>query len=313
MLLRVAIDPEGLQPGQSGRGAGRHFLNELAQRSVLLHEPGGLVHLRAALAEHGHDTLNKVIETLLTYQGRSEEVSDASPGLANISSLGDLQPWRGRAHLLLLADYKDAILRDEGDWDDPEFCALDAASDSAAVAAVSRQWNTVLESGTKREAVWKGYFKPLAERCRHVVVIERELGHVLYDDILKRQRTPHHKPGGPAWFLQRLAGAGVRRVSIATSGARIRDKGFSSDVVAEAIQEWSRENDWSLVINMKLIGGQFQHERLLSFDGWAGFQIHQGLQTFDHPELKEDAVLTAQAQLAPRIQTEFDRLARRAR
>lgn len=313
MLLRVAIDPEGLEPGQSGRGIGRAFLNELAQRSVLVHEPGGLRELKVALAEHGHDTLNKVIESLLVHQGRSEEVLGSVTGLVDVSSLSDLQPWRGKAQLLLLADYKDAVLRDEGGPGDPEFCAFDAASDSAAVEALSARWNTVVERGAKREVVWKQVFKPFAERSRHVVVIERELGHVLYDDILTRRRNADHKPGGPAWFLQRLAASGVQRVSIATSEARIKEKHFLRDEVITTICDWPREQGWPLTVDMKLVAGGFQHQRLLAFVGWAGFQIHQGLQTFDTLALKEDATLVAQVALAVRVRNEFDQLARRAR
>ena len=313
MLLRVAIDPEGLEPGQSGRGIGRAFLNELAQRSVLVHEPGGLRQARSALAEHGHDTLNKVIESLLLHPGRSERLSNDVPGLERVGSLSDLRLWQGKAQLLLLADYRDAVLREEGGSDDPEFCAFDAASDSAAVEALSQRWNTVIDRGTKREVVWKQVFKPLAERCPHVYVIERELGHVLYDDILKRRQRPQTKPGGPAWFLQRLAGAGVKRVSIATSEARVRERHFLPDDVMTTIHDWPGEQGWPLTIDMKLVAGDFQHQRLLAFDGWAGLQIHQGLQTFDYSELKEDAALVAQVALGPRIRNEFDQLARRAR
>lgn len=313
MLLRVAMDPEGFEPGQSGRGVGRAFLNELAQRSILVHEADGLHELRSALAEHGHDTLTRVVESLLGNAQRHEALPHDVTAIESVGSLNDLRSWRGKVQLILLADYKDAVLREEGGPDDPEFCAFDAASDSAAVEALSQQWSTVLDRGTKREVVWKKVFAPFADRCRCVYVIERELGHVLYDDILQSRRRPGNSPSGPAWFLRRLAGAGVARVSVATSEARIREKHFSPDEVMTTVRDWAAEQNWSMVVDLKMVDGDFQHQRLLAFDGWAGFHIHQGLQTFDYSELKEDATLVAQVALASRIRREFGHLARRAR
>lgn len=313
MLLRVAIDPEGLEPGQSGRGIGRAFLKDLAQRSVLVHDAGGLQELRAALAEHGHDTLNQVVQALLGFRGRTEELPPEVSKLVEVTSVGDLDAWQGKANLILLAAYKYDVLRDECDANDPEFCAFDMASDSEAVAALDERWRTVVDRGAKREAVWKQVFKPIAERCQNVVVIERELGHVLYDDIIKRRRTSHLAPGGPAWFIQRLAGAGVQRVRIATSESKVTGKRFDPDEVIATIRDWLTEQESTLKVEMKFVAGDFQHQRLVAFEGWAGFQIHQGLQTFDHSTLKEDATLVGQVDLDGRTRAEFERLARRAR
>lgn len=315
MLLRVAIDPEGLEPGQSGRGIGRAFLNELSQRSIVVCEPGGLRPLKDALAVHGQHTLNTVVLELLR-NGRVEELSVAVPGLADLHSLSDVRPWKGKARLLVLADVKEAVLRDEGALDDPELCAFETAGDSVAIGELSKRWNTYLQRGTKREKVWKDVFEPFAQRRPDVVIIEREFGHVLYKDISPQQRG-HGDPRrfkGPAWFLRRLNAAGVRRVAIATSGRRVREELRSPpDVVAAAIRDWPKSQGWPLRLDLHLIAGDFEHQRLLAFEGWAGCQLHQGLQTFDGTELKEGCSLSMQFELAGHVSREFKQIVRRAR
>lgn len=314
MLLRVAIDPEGLEPGQSGRGIGRAFLTELTKRSVVVCERDGLRPLKDALAAHGHHTLNAAVEVLLS-RGCVEELSEEVPRLAEVASLSDLQRWKGKARLLLLADVKDAVLRDEGGLADPEFCAFENAGDSDAVLELSERWNTYVERGTKREKVWKDVFEPFAQRKPDVVVIERELGHVLYDDIVLQSRgqSDPRRLKGPAWFLRRLEAAGVRRVSIATSERRVRNEsGSPPEVVAAAIRDWPASQGWSLRIDLRLIGGDFEHQRLLAFEGWAGCQLHQGLQTFDGAELKEGCSLSMQTELALHARRAFDQIVRRA-
>ncbi|MGJ7441047.1 hypothetical protein [Aquipuribacter sp. MA13-6] len=313
MLLRVGIDPAGLEQSPTARSIGRAFLAELANRSVLIHENGGRARLLAALKTHGNDSLNRVVELLLSARSRSEELPAGVPGLDSVVSLGDLTRWKGRAHLVLLTESKVAAFQREGGSENPELAAFNSAADSLAVETLAKRWDSSLEMGVDRDWVWERHFKPFAKRCREVYVVERELGHVLFDDILAKRRNPRLTEGGPAWFIHRLAEAGVRRVHIATSEARVRDKGFAAGAVLQTIKEWPQSQGWALEVDLALVPGAFQHQREFSFEGWAGFSVHNGLQTFDNIKLSEQAELKAVSPLAERVHRKFDQLKMKAR
>ena len=310
MLLRIGLDAEGLEPGESGQSVSRRFLRDLAERGILVLEPGGLAQLQAALAAHGPATLAQVIETMLSSSQRHERLTTSLVRLSDLASADDLLLWRAHADLLLLARYRAEELA-ESTESKPEISTFDRASDSDAIEGIDRLWDAVLPAGTGRDTVWDRHFQPLAARTERVFIIERELGHVLYDDIVRARRDPSIRPRGAAWFLTRLHAAGVRWIHIATSAAKIKAKHLSVDEVQQALADWAEEKLPSSTVQWAVPDGDFPHARWISFDGWAGFDIHQGVQTFDGPALKEGLSLRAQCLLGPQTRKHFHRLHKR--
>jgi hypothetical protein len=178
----------------------------------------------------------------------------------------------------------------------PELATLDTAADSLAFERLNRQWQRAFPAGTRREEVWTQIFAPLAEHTSHVYVVDGYFA----ADLLRGMERPHIKAGG-GWFLARLAGTSVGRIHIACSTRPFREKGLDArEVHAQIASSFSRFNT-GMSLDLRMVDRRFSHGRRVSFDGWAGFELHRGLASFDGDKLAEIVSLTASLELATEV------------
>jgi hypothetical protein len=313
MLLRVAIDPyAGLEVAEGKHRPGRLLARHLRERCLLVADSGqSLAELLDAFRRGGSVELAAVIEQLANHRYRPAVVpKDAPPpvSVSDIDRVEDVATWREIAHLLLLSQLRiDEIGHDTVD---PEVSTMREAHNSDAFDEVESRWAWTASAGTSRDEIWAKTFGPLAAEATHLYLIDGFLLQNLYERMRKPPRDRAIKKG-VEWFAGKVARSRVQYVNVLGTN-RSLPYGVDAEQVESAVQEWwSREFGPKPKLDVRLISGDFPHGRRIAFDGWAGYELHKGLSTFDSARVDETVTLHASLALAHEVRAEYRLLAAR--
>jgi hypothetical protein len=138
-----------------------------------------------------------------------------------------------------------------------------------------------------------------------VYIVDRYFAKNFYERLCDGTRSV--KTSGAGWFLTHLARSGVRTLHIASSARELRERD-DADVVQAAITKWFNTLSHSAELDLQIVAGNFRHRRSLAFDGYAAFELHNGLDSFDGATVPEEMTLTAQAGTAPKVASAFEQL-----
>ncbi|WP_156024791.1 hypothetical protein [Smaragdicoccus niigatensis] len=172
------------------------------------------------------------------------------------------------------------------------------------MADLLEKWHGFIPKGTNRESIWNQRFAPLAAQTRSVYILDHYAAANFADEL---RGAPGSSIKGPAWFLGHLARTKVKRIHLACSSQPIEQKNMTVAQASELLTRWMRDRNPRIELRLHF-ERYFDHGRRVAFDGWAGFGIHNGLATFDHPELTEMLELHADAPLAQAVAAEVLRI-----
>jgi hypothetical protein len=306
MLLNVGIDPTaGAELADGLKGPGPSLIRYLRERCMLVVESDAAAGELQRAFQHTVSTevAEAVMQLLQHRRVRSSPV--ATPvALKDLESLDEIESWRGFADLLLLAQWRLEYLDPQATPADPEIATLREAMNSDAVARVNDEWDRPVRSGESREDVWRQRFQPFARHSDNAYVIDGYLA----AELARRLKAPGKVKSGGEWFLTRLAGTRVKRVHIATSSRPVLSDGRSVEEVHHLISTWFNSLGSGTELRLRIVDGNFDHGRRIAFAGFAGFDIHKGLATFDGSRITEIMGMNASRALADEVVREFARI-----
>ena len=108
--------------------------------------------------------------------------------------------------------------------------------------------------------------------------------------------------------MNRLANTRVKRVYIATSSRPVLSDRRSVEDVHHLILSWFNSLGSGTELRLHIVDGNFDHGRRVAFEGFAGFDIHKGLATFDDSRISESMGMNASRALADEVVREFTRI-----
>ncbi|QVT81184.1 hypothetical protein ENKNEFLB_03592 [Nocardioides aquaticus] len=231
--------------------------------------------------------------------------------LDQINDLTDLATWRDLVDLVLLADYRaDALSELEGDLG-PEFATFRDALNSRAVNDLSDRWERHAAAGERREDIWREVFNPIAKHSSTVCITDGYAAKNLYAALVREPAKTYQV--GPQWFLTRVANTRVKSVHLACSADTIRTlPGGSLDEVVATISRWFTAQGTGTELTLHLVPGTFKHGRRIVFDDWVGFDLHNGMASFERPRIAEEVDLHPSTDLGRHGRKEFDYLVKDA-
>lgn len=303
MLLRVAVDPEApLDIG--GRGPGPLLIRYLRDRCVLVFDSDvSRAHLARSLVELPAE-LRQVVLGLL--DRRAETVPDTGPvPLQDLTEVAEVVTWAELADVLLLAEFRASALDEEGAALRPEYATFRDALHTSAFDNLADRWERHAPMGTSREELWNEVFAPFANRGPSVYITDGYAAKNLHAALSVGRRR--HQTG-PQWFLGHLARSKVRTVHLACSSDVIAAARVRPDDAHTVITKWFDGLGSGTRLHLHLRPGRFKHNRRIVFDGWAGFEIGNGMASFEFPSLKEEIELNASVALGACGRAEFQTL-----
>ena len=304
MLLRVGIDPDAPED-LGGTGPGPLVLRYLRERCVLVSDSSAA---RASLIErlsHGPQELRQALSLLLSSPSRCVDRVGPLP-IDQITEPEDVSSWIGVADLLLLAQYRADALAETGALLDPECSTFTGAANTRAFDLMFSSWERHAPVGESREVLWKEVFGPIAQHTETVYITDRYAAKSLADALRANARAKHQS--GPQWFLSRLARTHVKTIHLASSEREVRNARLDPQDSKELIQRWFSGMSTGTTLEVHLVEGDFKHGRRILFDGWVGFDVHNGLQSFENVRPEEEVDLNASASLGREGRLEFARL-----
>lgn len=311
VLLKVGIDPEaGLELAEGVKGPGRILVRRLTERCVLVAESGASARqLQEAFRYARSAELSQVIALLIKTR---LELPDGRGGsslpvpIRRIESAQDVASWRDLADLLLISKLRAEWLDLQGGSTTPEVANLREALNADAFERIESDWRRTVPVGENRETVWRDVFAPLAARTVRVYIVDGYLATNLYRSLNAGARGG--VKSGAEWFLGHLARSNVRTIHVACSERHVRSGHYDPVHVRDVIDRWFRGTGSGTDLDLRIVGGTFPHTRRVAFDGWAGFELHKGLASFEGAKLTEIATLNASLDLANEVQEEFQDL-----
>lgn len=304
MFLRVALDPDaGPEILQSrSRIPGAILVRYLRERCLIsLDAQTSVGSILSSLDGPGLTELRAVFVELL--QSRSVRYPDVTAvPIGDCETAEQTATWSELADLLLLAAYRmDEIDPRRASRLRPELSTLGDMLHTDTAAMVDELWAQFVAAGTSRERAWATVFEPFARTATRVVVIDAYAAIGIYRG-LNAGRGRHHD-GGPVWFLQHLHRSRIREIRLFSSSRAL--DGHRADAVAERIHGWwSGLGGGGARLRLHLVDGDFDHARRLAFEGWAGFELHKGLASFDAPRLREGITIAPSLALAHQVQAQ---------
>jgi hypothetical protein len=203
--------------------------------------------------------------------------------------------------LLLISNLRAELLDLTEEATIPEVASLREALNADVFAHIESQWNRSIPAGTKRENVWQDVFAPLAVRSTRVYLIDGYLAANLYRGLTATERR--RAKSGAEWFLGHLARTSVRFIHLACSKQSLGR--LDPERVRETITEWFARLDSGTALDLRIVEGTFPHSRRIAFDGWAGFELHKGIESFDRPNITEQVTLNASIELANNVPADY--------
>ena len=304
MLLRVGIDPDAPED-LGGPGPGPLVMRYLRERCVLVAESAAA---RASLIErlsHGPQELQQALSLLLSSSSRCVDRVGPLP-IDQITEPKDVSSWTGVADLLLLAQYRAEALAETGALLDPECSTFTGAANTRAFDLMSSRWERHAPAGESREVLWNEVFGPIAQHTDTVYITDRYAVKSLAVTLRGNARARHQS--GPQWFLSRAARTRVKTIHLASSEREVRGGRLDPQGSRESIQRWFNAMSTGTTLKVHLVEGDFKHGRRILFDGWVGFDVHNGLDSFADVELREEVDLNASVSLGREGRLEFERL-----
>lgn len=303
MLLRVAVDPDApLDLG--GRLPGGLLVRYLRDRCVLVFESD---ESRAALARSSLELpieLRQVVLGLLDRRTETMRRQGTVP-LQDLTEASQVATWQELADLLLLAEVRASALDEHSGDLQPEYTTFRDALHARAFDTLADRWQRHAQMGTDREQLWSEVFAPLAARGPTVYITDRYAAWNLYQALTYPAESGRAKRGAQ-WFLGRLARTRVGVVHLACSADVVVNHGVQTPEVESVIQCWFDRQQTGTRLELHLKRGQFKHNRRIVFDGWAGFEIGNGMSSFDRPQLQEEIELNASVALGSDGRGEFN-------
>jgi hypothetical protein len=304
VLVKLGIDPDaGTELAEGSRQPGPLFLRFVMERCLLVAESQeAAAGLLRAFQAGGSVELAQAFALLV--QSHLELAPPPAPvPIEQIANIDEVHSWGGLVDLLVLANYRFACLDEAAAGNAPEFTTLRDALNTVVVDQANAMWNGYLVAGQDRETVWRERFEPLARNTHRVCLLDRYLATALAEEL---SRTVRAKPAiGAEWFLAHLARTGITRLQIASSARSVREKGRTADEARDLITGWFRGLDTRTKLDLRIVEGNFDHGRRIAFEGWAGFELHNGLASFDKPRLTEGMGLVASPVLAREVVDQF--------
>jgi hypothetical protein len=296
MLLKVGIDPDAGEELAVGlTKPGRLLVRYLKERCLLVAEPESAADLVRAFQGAAPELAQAI--TLLVGQRLTAPPEPSPVPLRDIVSCEQVGSWEDAAELLVLAETRLTALVEEADGDIvPEVTSLLGALNSDAVFMVNEHWEAHLRKGTHRETIWSERFEVLARHSRQVHIIDRYAA-VSLTQLLTAKQPPKYQSGAQ-WFLGHLARSSVQSIHVASSARALRKNELRVDVALTSILGWFNALGTGSRLHLHVVDGDFDHGRRMAFEGWAGFELHNGMASFDKPRLEEDMSLNASAGLA---------------
>jgi len=308
MLLNVGIDPAaGAELADGVKGPGRSLIRYLRERCMLVVESDAAAgELQRAFQQTVSAEFAQAVALLLQHRRVRSAPVPAPVALKDLESLDEIGSWLGFADLLLLAQWRLEYLEPQTTPVAPEIATLREAMNSEAMERVNEAWDKPVLLGEKREDVWLERFEPFTRHSDNVYIVDGYLAAALARRLTaKAMGGP--KPGGE-WFLNRLANTRVKRVYIATSSRPVLSDRRSVEDVHHLILSWFNSLGSGTELRLHIVDGNFDHGRRVAFEGFAGFDIHKGLATFDDSRISESMGMNASRALADEVVREFTRI-----
>lgn len=313
MLVRVAVDPyAGLELAEGDRRPGQLLVQRLRERCLLVTDSKkSLAELLDAFRRCGSAELAAVMEQLVSHRSRLAVArhGGATPvSLFEVERMEDVATWRDVAHLLLLSQMRAGEIGHRRV--EPETSTMREALNTDAFAEVESQWNWTAPAGTSRETIWAKTFGPLAAEATHLYVIDGYLLANLWRQIGNPRRVGAPKRG-IEWFIGKIAQSRIRYINIVSATRSVPSGINAEEARSKVLDWWSHEFGAGPKLDLRLVRGDFPHGRRIAFDGWAGYELHKGLSTFDSTRTNETVTLNASLELAKEVRAEYRRLATR--
>lgn len=303
MLLPVGLDPDALRELASGdaSGPGPAVIRKLRERCLLaVGSRSAVRELLEACNGCGSAELSQVLAQLV--KSRLLAPDDGAGGPVPLDQLehpGEVASWRELADLLVLAELRAEVIEARKLKGPPEVSTLRDAANTQAFDRLDARALQVFPSGTPRDRVWERAFAPLAQHSTRVDVVDRYFAKDLHDKLERRDPVG---ASGALWFLSRLVKTLVASVHVASSDREAPRAPGAPDAVDRAVLQATRPG----FVTWYSVPGNFDHDRKVAFDGWASFSVHNGLGTFNGPELSERLTLAAAFGEAPRAGRSFE-------
>lgn len=309
MLVKLAIDPDaGTELGEGSDPPGRALVRFLRERCLLVvdAESSG-ASLARGFAQSGSSELVQALGLLI--QNRLRIAPDPAPVPVDcIESEQDLRSWDGAAELLLLANFRAEVLRTAAQTGSPEISNLREALNSTVVDVSNELWDGYLRPGEHRDEVWRVRLLPFASNSRRLCIVDRYLALHMVRRLLDGADT--HPARGGEWFLSTASRSGLSRISVVSSARELPKSLCSPGEAQAALQDWFDALGSAVRLDVHVVDGNFDHGRRIAFDGWVGFELHNGLASFDKPRLVEGMGLVASPRLGPEVFRHFRDLVR---
>ncbi|MBD3947557.1 hypothetical protein [Nocardioides ganghwensis] len=248
--------------------------------------------------------VRQIIQLLLSH--RLLAFPDRAPTvLEQLEDEDDLETWRDVADLLVLDDDLAEYWAELAPDATPEQTALRDLLHAAAVNRVYELWESSVKPGDVREQVWRDRFDLLARQPTQVFIMDAWAIGSLASAL--KYPSARRLPVGAQWFLGRLARSRVTAVHLASSHGGLKD-GITPDEAIQIVGDWFRKQAPTKTLDLLLVRGEFDHGRRIAFDGWAAFDVHKGLASFDRDPIQEGFGMNASADLAPQVVERFKSL-----